>query len=155
MEKFQRESLTLDFFEEGLPLFHRHYRDISANQDIKLEIDFERYFRLQDAGAVRLFTARAADGKLIGYAVFHVMTNMRYKSSLQATQDVLFVHPEFRGCGMKLVEFCDNQLRNEGVQVVYHHTKAKPELNFGPALERRGYKLVDLIYSKRLDKEGH
>jgi hypothetical protein len=41
------------------------------------------------------------------------------------------------------------RLALEGIQVVYHHVKAAH--NFGKMLERMDYKLVDLIYAKRLD----
>jgi N-acetylglutamate synthase-like GNAT family acetyltransferase len=63
------------------------------------------------------------------------------------------VHPEYRstGAGPDLIRYCDEQLRADGCQAVYHHVKAAH--NFGPLLKRMGYELVDLIYAKRLDKE--
>lgn len=150
---FQREPVTMAFIEEAMPLFTKHFDEISANKDIPLDIDYEKYLGAEAAGSVRNFTARDQDGKLIGYAVFFIYQNFRYKSSLQAQQDVLYIDPSKRGFGFKFIDWCDKCLRLEQVQVVYHHTKAKPELNFGPMLERRGYKLVDLIYAKRLDLE--
>lgn len=69
--------------------------------------------------------------------------------SKQAVQDVVFIHPEFRGFGKKFFIYCDDVLKNQKVQVVYHHIKAAH--NFGAMLESIGYKLVDLIYAKRLD----
>jgi hypothetical protein len=51
--------------------------------------------------------------------------------------------------GGRFIKWCDEQLRAEGVAVVYHHIKAAH--NFGPMLERFGYELVDLIYSRRLN----
>ena len=99
------------------------------------------------------FTARDEDGKLAGYCVFIVRTNPHYAQSLQAAQDVVYVAPWARGTtGQRLFAFCEEQLREQGVQAIYHHVKAKPGLNFGPLLERRGYEAVDIIYAKRLDK---
>jgi hypothetical protein len=49
-----------------------------------------------------------------------------------------------------LIRYADMQLKEDGVQVVYHHSKVAH--NIGPLLERMGYEAVDLIYAKRLDK---
>lgn len=135
---------------EMMPLLERHFEEISANQDIPLEVDRDGYQKLQDLGTLRIFTARK-QGQLIGYSVYFIHHNLHYKSSLQAVQDVLFIDKEHRKgtVGGHLIKWCDNQLRSEGVQVVYHHVKAAH--NFGPLLERIGYKLVDLIYARRLD----
>ena len=70
-------------------------------------------------------------------------------SILYAVQDIVFIDPECRGGGFKFIRWCDEQLRELGVNVVTHHIKAAH--NFGPALERMGYTLQDLIYSRRLN----
>lgn len=152
-----------DIFEEAIPLLRAHYREIAHYQDIPLDPDFDGYRALEDAGAIRCYTARAsvdctdpaherceAKGPLIGYAVFFVRRNLHYRGSLQAVQDILYVRPEHRGTGLRLIRYADEQLRAEGVQVTYQHVKH--EHNFGPALERMGYELIDLIYGKRLDE---
>jgi len=138
-------------FDEIRPLIIEHYEEIAHYQDIPLDPDWDAYAAASRAGNIRVFTARAG-GRLIGYAVFFVRMNLHYKSSLQAVQDILFVHPDHRGQGLRLIRYADRYLKAEGVQVVYQHIKAAH--NFGPALERMGYELMDLIYSKRLDKEG-
>jgi len=146
--RFSRESLKT--YDEAYPLIIEHYKEISNFHDIKLDPDFEIYKAVEDAGTLRVFTARDDSGTLIGYAVFIVKSNIHYKSSLQATQDVIFIKKKNRGTGMKFISWCDEQLKSEGVQVVYHHVKVKQ--NFGPALERLGYELIDLIYGRRLDR---
>lgn len=141
------------------PLLEMHWESIAHYKDIPLDPDFGMYDAIQAAGALRIFTARVernvdttqGSGRLIGYCVFFVRPNGHYRSSIQASQDILFLHPEFRGgfVGYRFIEWCDDQLREEGVQVVYQHVKQAH--NFGPLLERMGYRLVDLIYGKRLD----
>jgi hypothetical protein len=101
-------------------------------------------------GTLRTFTARDADGVLTGYCVFFVRHNIHYASSLQASQDVIYIDPERRGFGAEFILWCDQQLKEEGVQAVYHHVKQAH--NFGPLLERFGYECVDLIYARRLDR---
>lgn len=145
---FQREKAK-DIFDEMMPLFEKHWREIAHYQDIKLNPDREAYFKIEEMGNLRVFTARDEEKNLIGYIVYFIRYNAHYKDSLQAVQDVLFVDPAKRGFGMSFIAWCDEQLRSEGVQVAYHHIKEKH--NFGHMLEKMGYELVDLIYARRLD----
>lgn len=144
---FRRERAQ-DIFEEAAPLLRQHYAEIAHYQDIPLEPDLAQYAAVEEAGCLRVFTARDDSG-LIGYAVFFVRRNLHYRSSLQAVQDILYVDPGKRGFGARFIHWCDEQLRKESVQVVYHHVKAAHD--FGALLERFGYQLVDKIYARRLD----
>lgn len=147
--KFQRETAGPDLFGEMAPLLEKHYLEISHYLDIPLDPDWPQYQKLEDVGALRVFTARDEALTMTGYAVFFVRHNIHYKSSLQALQDVLFIDPTNRGFGAKFILWCDKELRAEGVQVVYHHVKDAH--NFGALLERFDYQLVDHIYARRLD----
>ena len=145
---FQREELK-DCINEARPLLLEHWKEIAHYPDIQLEPDEERYFASEAAGVLRVYTARD-DGAIVGYAVFFVNTNAHYKSSLQAMQDIIFIDPKHRGSGGRFILWCDEQLKAEGVQVVFQHLKSRH--NFGKMLERFGYELMDLIYAKRLDR---
>lgn len=144
---FAREKL--DTYSEAHALLTAHYQEVAHYQDIELDPDYEGYAALEQAGALRIYTART-DGKLIGYAVYIVRHNLHYRSSLQAVQDVLFIHQVHRGRGMIFIDWCDQQLKAEGVAVVYQHVKVK--LDYGPALAKLGYEPIDHIYGRRLDK---
>lgn len=132
------------------PLLQMHFAEIAHYQDIPLDPDMDLYRGVEKAGGLRIFTARD-EGRLVGYGVFFVRRAAHYRSSLQAVQDILFVLPEKRGStvGPRLITHCDNALRTEGVQVVYHHVKEAHD--FGSLLKRLGYQLVDHIYARRLD----
>jgi GNAT superfamily N-acetyltransferase len=147
--QFKRERFD-DVFEESLPLLEKHWKEIAHFQDIALEPDRAGYSKVEEAGALRVYTARDEAGVLVGYCVYFVRHNLHYKSSLQASQDVLYIDPTRRGFGREFLKWCDEQLKSEGVQATYQHVKAAH--NFGPMLERQGYQLVDLIYAKRLDQ---
>jgi len=149
MLEFKREKVQATFAELP-PLLEIHYKEISHYPDIALDPDWDQYAAVEEAGALRTFTIRTEEKELVGYAIYFVRKNIHYKSSLQAVQDIIFLHPKYRGRGAKFIKWCDEQLKAEGVQVVYHHVKEKH--NFGPLLERQGYELIDLIYGKRLDK---
>lgn len=145
---FMEESLS-DVQEEVSDLLHAHWKEVAHYQDIPLDVDWDAYHAADAIGTLRIYTVRTHDGLLVGYSVYFVRANPHYKGSIQAVQDVLFIHPDRRGRGVRFIMWCDEQLRDLGVQAVYHHVKK--DHNFGPMLNRIGYELVDLIYARRLD----
>jgi GNAT superfamily N-acetyltransferase len=149
--EFARETLTPELLAESMPLLKAHWAEVAHFKDIPLDPDEEGYLRIQDAGFLRVFTARDPDRRLVGYVVHFVTPNLHYRGVKHALQDVVFVAPEYRhgGMGMRLIAFADSCLAAEGVVVVCQHIKAAH--NFGPMLERLGYELVDLIFQRRLD----
>ena len=148
---YKRES-AIDCIPELEPLFEKHWEEIAHYKDIPARPDYPTYLAADAGGFLRLYTARTEDGVMIGYAVFFVRYNIHYMDSLQAMQDLLFVHPDYRKgrVGIKLIQFCDDQLRADGVQVVYQHVKLNHD--FGPLLKRLGYEPVEMIHGKRLDR---
>ena len=154
--RFGIEPYSEKLIQEMRPLWDAHYEEISANHDIPLDPNLTMYSNCDKNGTLRIFTARIGAGwesTLVGYNIFLVGPNPHYQTSRQANQDIVFFDQDVRKglAAYKFFKWCDRQLKADGVQVVYHHIKAAH--NFGKMLERQGYKLVDLIYSKRLDKE--
>lgn len=147
---FQQEPLTLELKEELADLLHMHWEEIAKHKTFPLLPAWDRYFAMHEAGVLVTFTARC-DGKLIGYNVFMVIPHLHYSTMLTAMQDILFIHPEHRrgSLGARLIKHADQELQSQGVNVVMHHMKASH--NFAPLLERQGYELMDLIYTKRLN----
>jgi GNAT superfamily N-acetyltransferase len=150
---FAEETLS-QCWEDGQALLRQHWQEIAAYPDIPLDIDGPRYAAGEAAGALCIVTARTTEGRIVGYGVFVLAAHPHYHGSLQAHQDILYVHPDWRQgrVGWKLVQFCDAVLKAKGVQVVHQHVKrAHPAL--GRLLEHHGYVASETIYSKRLDKE--
>jgi len=151
MMKFQRE-LAQDVFEEMIPLLKKHWEEIAHFKDIPLNPDVELYYQMEDAGTLRVYTARTEEGKLVGYCVFFLRNNLHYRSSFQALQDVLFIDPDHRGMfGAKFILWCEGQLEYEGVQVVFQHIKVATQKTV-ELMKRLGYEPIDIILGKRLDK---
>ena len=150
MPSYQQERIC-DIWDEARPLLEEHFLESSANHDIQLNPNIEQYNQIERNGYIRCYTARE-NGQLVGYAMYQVMHNLHYMDSLQAVQDVLFVAKSHRKglTGYKLIKFADEQLKLAGVQVVYQHVKTF--VDFGKVLERQGYKFIEKIYAKRLDK---
>ena len=147
---FQRERVQ-DLWAELEPLLETHYREIAAFQDIPLAPDKARYEHMEVAGALRVYVGRR-DGQMVAYCVMVVQSNAHYRTSLQAAQDILYVDPDFRRgrIALRLIEFVEQELRQEGVQVVHQHSKiAHPAL--GKLLDHMGYSRSDTIHTKRLD----
>lgn len=160
----QRETMTHELMSEALPLLSAHWAEVAHYQDIPLNVDVGMYLAAEAAGNVRCYTVRKSvtvcvpalefcdtdSQMLVGYAVYFVRSNPHYKQSIQASQDVLFIHPDSRGIGREFLEWTHDELRREGVQACYQHVKVAH--NFGPLLKRMGYECVDLIFAKRLDR---
>lgn len=149
----QREMLTEALWSEVMPLLTAHYHEIAHYPDIELNPWKERYFTLQDNGALRLLVARD-EGGLIGYLAVLVTPHLHYADSLTASQDVLFVRNDHRGLllGRDLIRAAEEMLRAEGVQVFSQHCKVRPDIDVGRLFRAMGYEPMDMIYVKRLDR---
>lgn len=150
MMRYQAEQISR-LWDEARPLLVAHWREIARYPDIPLAPDIQGYRAIEDSGQLRCYTVRD-DERLVGYAVFIVRPNPHYCGSIQASQDVLFLDPQYRRgmAGVRLIRFAEEQLRTEGVQVIYHHAKRTNRV--GELLLRLGYELVDEVYAKRLDR---
>ena len=145
--KYQQEFLAT--VENDIrPLIQRHWEDIALNKDkIKLNPDWDAYHTLEQAGALKAFTARE-DGKLVGYFVVIIQYNLHYKDHLFASNDIIFLHPDYRKgrTGIKLIQFAEKCLKEDGVSVLSINTKVhKP---FDKLMQFLGFNLVERIYSK-------
>ena len=151
--EFQREYLETNerLIEELWPLLEAHYIQIAHYKDIPLIPDFEAYRVAEKNGALRIFTARER-GVIYGYSVFFVRKNVHYSTSVQAVQDILYLDPMVRkgSTGYRFIQWCDDQLRADGVQAVYHHVKV--DHDFSPVLQRMGYEEIERIFARRLDQ---
>ena len=148
--QFARERFV-DMIDEALPLLKKQADELNANPDLPLAVDRPAYEAADDAGVLRIFTARI-DGALVGYGCFFVMTNPHYCTSPpQSKQDVFYVENSARGAGIgdKLLKYCLSMLEFEGVNLDYQHVKiAHPALR--KLLEANGYTMVEWVLMKRL-----
>ena len=135
-------ELLRDVFDEMEPLFKPHYDEIAHFKDIPMNVNKEEYLAIEDKGLLKLFTVRD-NSELVGYNIFFVKNNIRYSGSKQAVQDVVFIRKDKRGQGRAFLKWCDEKLKNDGVDAVYHHMKASSD--WSKILVERGYELVDQI----------
>jgi hypothetical protein len=136
--------------ERMRPLWEDHYEEIARFKDIPLNPDLSVYARADAGGTLRIFTCTLGD-ELCGYQVFFVAPNPHYKESLQAVQDILFLDATVRQglTGYKFIKWCDEQLKADGIQIVFQHVKLSND--FSPILKRLGYEEHEKVLSRRLN----
>jgi GNAT superfamily N-acetyltransferase len=129
-------------------LIERHWEEIAINKDrIKLNPDWEVYEKLEELGVLTIFTARHF-GKLVGYFVVIVQSNIHYKDHVFASNDIIYLHPDYRKgmTGVKLIKFAEKCLKKDGVSVMVMNTKVHSP--FDIILERLGFTPIERLYSK-------
>ena len=149
MITYQQESLVT-VKADIIPLLEKHWEEVALNKEkIKLNPDWDAYANLEDAGVLKIFTARA-DGKLIGYFVVFVKSHIHYKDHLFCYNDLIFIDEEYRKgfTSPRLIKFAEKCLKADGVEVMIVNTKMhKP---FDSLLVWLGYKHIENLYSKVL-----
>lgn len=149
MITYQQESLVT-VKADIIPLLEKHWEEVALNKEkIKLNPDWDAYANLEDAGILKIFTARD-DRKLVGYFVVFVKSHIHYKDHLFCYNDVIFVDEEYRKgfTSPRLIKFAEKCLKADGVEVMIVNTKRhKP---FDSLLVWLGYKHVENLYSKVL-----
>ena len=133
-------------WDEIYPLFLEHHAEIGEIKDLPLDPNCEAYKNLDALGMVRVYIARE-EGKIIGYCVFFISQSMHYKQIKDAVQDIVFINKDHRGFGKKFMEWCDEELRKEGVNVIHRYSSSERDL--GPIYKRNGYDFKALVYSRR------
>ena len=95
MVKYQQEFLSQVELDIQY-LIELHWSEIALNQDnIKLNPDWEAYHSLEEHSKLKIFTARD-DDRLVGYFVVIVGNNIHYKDHLFATNDIIYMHKDYR-----------------------------------------------------------
>lgn len=138
--------------KEMQSLLELHWELIALNKEsIKLNPNWAEYVRLDEAGILKLYTARQ-DGDLVGYFAVTVNTSLHYQDHKFATNDVIFIHPDYRNgsAGYKLIKYAEDQLFQMGVSLMIMNTKIHQP--FDKLLERMGFKQIERIYSKYIGK---
>lgn len=140
------------FIDELKGLLPAHYDELCVTKDFPLLPDYVAYGRLCVAGMLKCIVARA-DGELIGYALFIVSPHLHYSTCKTAFEDIYFLRKDQRlgRTGIRLFQFAEQALREDGVNRIIMHTKI--HLDNSKLFEYLGYKLTDKLYTKLLSTE--
>lgn len=138
-----------DLKDEIQPLLAENWKDVQGGYpDSTLGPKYEFYFGLEDAGALRIFTARV-DGRLAGYAIVFLTTHPHREDDLVGSIDSLFVLREFRHSesAKRLLHFAEETLRVLGV---YSLTMVARYKRLERWLGMAGYTQVETVWERRL-----
>tara|TARA_R110000823_G_scaffold304025_2_gene425542 strand:- start:902 stop:1357 length:456 start_codon:yes stop_codon:yes gene_type:complete len=134
--------------EDIKPLLDMHWSETEPNQEsIKLDPDWNEYFRLSEAGILRIFTARDK-GRLVGYCVLMISTSVHHKGHIFAGTDVVYIHPEFRrgSTGSDLIHFAESHCKDNGVSLMTLNMKT--DYPFDSLMLQMGFNLIERVYHK-------
>lgn len=148
-----QESLAECLHAQSKALLAQHWAEIATQPDIPLDPWFAGYEDLETRGFLRCYVLRD-EGLVQGYAVFLIQQSLKYQTSREAYCDLLYLVPRLRRglMGSRFIQWCDQQLSKDGVQVVRHHVQRTRD--FGPVLLRLGYEQEETVYSHRLDTDA-
>lgn len=136
---------------EAAELWPLHWEEIAINRDvIKLDVDLDKYDRMDAEGAVHVVVARE-EGRIVGYWLGFVYPHLHYRRSLTAYTDIFYVRQETRRdvfLFQKLLEFVESSLKARGVQKYFIASKVHKDLS--RIFERRKMQRTEIVYSKVL-----
>jgi GNAT superfamily N-acetyltransferase len=151
MEYIAVEPLSEQLIEEFKSLIELHYQEIALHKDsVPLDPDWDRYAAIDATDNLMIVTARNEKQELIGYSVFFITPHIHYKSTIVASNDILYLHPDYRKgrVGIRLLKDSETACRHRGVNKILWHIKFAKD--FRNILYRLGYLDEDAIVGKIL-----
>jgi GNAT superfamily N-acetyltransferase len=136
------------------PLFMEHWRELALNQDtIPLDPDWDRYYRLDVEGVLRILTARLPTGQLVGYIFLLAGPHLHYRSTNWGAVDMFWTDPTIRA-GWTGVRFLKTLVKDAKVMGVANLTLATKthfmDNRVTKLLQRLGFKPIETIHAMRL-----
>lgn len=146
MIQYQEEQFK-DIQHELANIFPIHYAEVSSTPEIPLDINYESYINIQEAGNLVLTTCRK-DGELIGYTVFIVSPNIHNKTCLTAYEDLYYIRKQYRKgrIGIRLFQHAEECLKKRGVKRIILTTKV--HLDNSKLFEYLDYSYFAKLYQK-------
>jgi len=144
-----RQETLAECFHSIMGLANSHYQEIAWKKEyIPLDPDVARYRALEKEGKLLCLVARDEAEKIIGYATFIIYPHLHYRTTLLASNDLIFVPKDKRGSllGARLLKESEVILKEKGVKVITLHIKTM--LNWSPLAVALGYEHVEANYFK-------
>lgn len=134
--------------EEMKPLLLEHYKEVHAFPDkIPFNPDYSKYEQLEQNDMLHIATVRDK-GRLIGYCVSMLVTNLHYSDHVYAINDVVYLDKDYRGSNVAydMIKFAESCYKALGVSVMTIHMKTK--LPFVRLCEAIGMERLEYLYGK-------
>lgn len=94
-----------------------------------------------------MFTARL-NGELVGYAGFFLSESMHYMGHNLANCDLIYMKPELRGSGHRLIKYVEHELKAAGIHEIMHSVTVG--FDYSKTLVRQGYVESERLFAKKL-----
>jgi GNAT superfamily N-acetyltransferase len=139
-----------DCIEELKPLLDMHYEEIAMYREhIEFDPDYDLYEKIDENGGLHMVVVRD-EGRIIGYYVSFIHPNPHYKNDLFSVNDILFIHPDYRGrtVAFRMLKFTEEKLKEMGVSVMTLHMKV--DFPFEELCIAFGMDKAEYLYTKYL-----
>lgn len=146
---FSKEKV-LGVADEIEPLLRQHYEEVALHQDVvPLDPDWARYVAMEEDGNLLVYTVRK-EGRLVGYAVFFLVPHIHYRTTLVASNDILYLHPSCRRgtLALRFIKWVEQQAKACGAKRIMWHVKK--ENDWSAILHRIDYQTEEYILGKIL-----
>ena len=127
-----------------------HQQELATNPEImQVNPAVDQYLQMEQAGILLVLRADDDDG-LIGYSVNLVHPHLHYQHLMVAQNDLLFItKPHRKGrAGLKLMQATIDHAKEMGAVMMMWHAKQGTTLD--KLLQRKGYAVQDVIYSREI-----
>jgi len=148
MIEYAVERMSEDLVKEIKVLLDLHWEEVAMYKDkIEFNPDFDAYFKMDEAGRLQIVTVRD-NSLIIGYYISFIIVHPHYKDDKFAQNDILFIHPEYRGgtVAYRMFKYAEEQLKNIGCSVVLIHMKTQHP--FERLCVALGMDKHEIVYSK-------
>lgn len=133
-------------------IFPLHWGELAKFKDrMPLMPQYGEYVRRNEAGGLLLITVRV-DGQVMAYYTVQIAPGFHYETTLTATMDLCYIHPEVRNKGLSapLFRAVEKELRRRGVKLWFSGFKEHSPLDMPVLLNLFGFKPSDAYWSKWL-----
>ena len=145
-----REIDATDHIADAWSVLEEHREELATDKArMVLKPDLPVYIQLEDNNA--LLSIGAFDGeKIVGYSVNIISRNLHYSDLVMCQNDVLYLQEAYRKgpLGLRLIRETERLARERGCHMILWH--AKSDTQFMALLNKLGYRVQDVIYSRGL-----
>ncbi len=148
MIKYNVEKISTNLVLELQETLVQHWEEIAMYKDvIAFNPDYEAYFLMDLEDKLHIVVVRDEE-KLVGYFISFIITHPHYKDHKFAQNDILFIHPKYRGTTVayRMLKYVEKELKNIGCSVMLLHMKTT--FPFEKLCEKLGMDKQEIIYSK-------
>lgn len=131
-------------------IFPLHWEELGKFKDrMPLTPQYSEYISRNELGRLLLVTVRI-DGRIMAYYTVQIAPGFHYETTLTATMDLCYVHPEVRQRGIAFPMFrrVEEELKRRGVKLWYSGFKYHNPLGMPALLNLLGFTQSDVYCSR-------